>query len=206
MKATNFLTRGCECVRIKVDGHLFQTAIDVDKKKNFRYYEKTSEYGKGFINKGILTTGLVGLIGEAAASLYFNVQTDWIYKAAGDGGYDFVIAGKTTDIKTAKDHTHHRNYIVRLEYKGRRKFEHPLSSILYVGSYLENHQTIKDGYCNVVLVGYTSKRFLEKQPIIKSPRYDSCHHNTEMYWYDLSSIRNLRKHHERYLERNSLTS
>ena len=192
-----------ECARLRVDGELLQTAIEVDKKKNMRYYEKTTRYGKGFIDNDVLTSGLIGLIGEAAGALFFGVTTDWSYKKAGDGGYDFIVMGKRLDIKTAKDPSNHRNYIVRVEYKWRRKYEHLLKSIIYVGAYLENSQRIKEGYCNVVLVGYTSKRLLEKQPILKTPKQDSSHENTEMYFYDLSPIGVLWRQHERYRERHS---
>lgn len=190
------VSKEIECVRLRVGGGLLQRAIEIDQAKTMSYYENRTEYGKGFVNKGILTSGLIGHLGEAAGAIYFGLITDWSYKRRGDGGFDFVVGGKKTDIKAAKDTSNYRNYIVRTE----RRREKKLDSIVYIGSYLEKPATIEtEGYCDIVLIGYTTKRYLEQQPILPSPVRNSKHWNTEMYWCTLTPIRNLLHFHERHL-------
>ena len=184
-------TRTIECAKVLVGGGLFQFCKDLDDSKSMAYNNKKTEYGRGRFEEN----GLVGFLGEAAAGIYFNVSTDWKYKKEGDGGVDFFLCGKTVDIKTSLSSKHSRNAIRRIE--GKKTF--PLEAELYIGSYIENYNTFRQGFCHVTLVGYTARPLLEQQRIIRSRGLHV--HNTEIYWSLLSPIRNLLKQHELYKER-----
>ncbi len=198
-KSVSKLTKEIECLRVPISQSIFSFCKDLDDRKIMSYNDKRTAYGKGAY-KG---NGLVGLLGEAAAGIYFGLVPEWSFHRGGDGGFDFIITGRKTDVKTAQDFKNARNLIRRAE-RGR---QYPLKSIIYIGGYIEDRTTFTQGDCCVILIGYTSKRLLEKQPILKS-RVLPCD-NTEMYFADLAPIRGLLYQHQKYIERhkdNKLTT
>lgn len=197
-RAANKGFRKVECVKVHIDGKLFATCKDIDRRGDMSYRDRTdTAYRRGFFREN----GLVGFLGEAAASLVFGVAVDWTPKIRGDGGFDLILGGKRTDVKTARSPKNQRNYITRVQYYGsEREYKRELKAEMYVGGYIEDDHTLDNGWCNVILIGYISREELEDQPLRRSPVQNSNHFNTEMYFSTLAPIRGFLKYHEYFVQ------
>lgn len=185
-------TKEIEGIRIHLPPETVIWCREVDEKKSMDYWNKPPSKFQGGAYKG---NGFIGNLGESAVGVLFDMTADLQHRKHGDGGKDFIIAGKRIDVKTARSSRLARNFIVRVQ-RGHKK---DLQAEIYIGAYIEEEKALKDNVCNVILLGYIARDALVDREL----RWSHVLHcwNTEIYFSELLDIRGLINHHERYLRR-----
>lgn len=171
-----------EGIRITIPEEMILRCKNIDDAKSFAYWNKPESIYKKGAYKG---NTLVGMMGECALGILFNMTADLKYRPLGDGGTDFAIDGKKVDVKTARSPRLGRNFVVRVE----KEHDKGLKSDIYIGSYLEDETILERDECRVILLGYTTKDSLMAQPLQRS--YVLKCWNTEIYFSELLPLRDL---------------
>lgn len=135
-----------------------------------------------------------GILGQMAFAEVFNQDVDLTYQKNGDQ-YDFLIGGKSIDVKCAMSN-YGANLMQHTNELG-RKIE--LKHDIYVCSYVEE-ESRDDLYADIMLVGFLTKEEVEKAPV-KKGRRGGRHLNYELSFKKTHSILEL----ERYLSLTAAT-
>jgi hypothetical protein len=164
---------------------------DVEKCKNFRTIisKKPGAYGKGLLNdKEPGVAEFVGQLGETAFGKVFHLPVDFSYATNGDKG-DFKIFNgmRILDVKTSKT-CYNKSLVQAVNESGRHV---SLPSEIYVGAYL-----IEEPY-SVVFVGWQTRKYLVKQPIVPGLR-GRGHKNREIPYNEMLPMRALLEEHRNW--------
>ena len=170
---------------IKIKNEEYQYCVE--KSEEYWCNKKTGFFGRGIINtkKDKYKVTRIGLFGEMALAKYLGITPDFKFIHCGDQ-FDFIINGKTIDVKTAS-----RNYGASLircrSEKGRSVFK---PKDIYVAALLEEENSDKL-FCRISLKGWETLDFVRKLPEV--PAMVGKHLNYELKFDQLRGIGTLKK-------------
>lgn len=180
---------------IRIKGNLYQRCITFSHSCQSAH-KNGSVFDIGCI--GRYASNRIGKLGECAFAVIHNLDIDWKYRQLGDRGRDFTINGCEIDVKTASKPTSNKIYI-RKKYIS--KFtkcivDIPFAADIYVGARLieETYSTDRCvGNAIIEIVGFATRKFASKLPIIKSPHQDANHYNIEVEFCKMLPLEQLRQ-------------
>jgi len=135
--------------------------------------KKTGVFGRGLINEKSDERRVerTGLLGEMAYSRLINQPVNLEYKEFGEK-HDFVVNGKTVDIKTQTQCSRHCESFI---YAKDKIAPLPLLSDFYIFSFVEKENRVEQ-YAEIVFVGYIKRENISTK-LKPSPIREASHYN-----------------------------
>ena len=178
------------CLQINIEGDDYELCEIISR--NQWNNEKVGKYGKGLANRegDPCRVERIGLLGEMAVSILFDLGVDVEYKEYGKKN-DFTLKGYTVDVKTSHKLKGGRqtSYI----YAGKDEGEilsNPIKSDLYICCTLEWEKR-KEGRASLLIIGWEYKKVIRESERLRTPLSSKTHYNYELPFKSLRNISDL---------------